>query len=200
LSLTVQFEQESHREIAKGRYAYATRTSFGVSGGSLGKLQPCGKEVDFELMPPDVLEAHVRQKTLTRPFRIRTWLCRQGYIISAWALWEYYSSTACERLTTHVNGRRNLSLVNYVAKSLAANNIPFDHHDWFSGANALRNLIAHFSGRVVGSRARDLYEDARRALPDLQIYVDDYVIIEHEHVAEVQCKIGDFIRDLPQPG
>jgi hypothetical protein len=152
------------------------------------------QQVDSELMPPEVLDAHVKQGTLTRPFRIRSWLCRQGYIISAWSLWEYYSRIFCEGLPTRVgNKTRQESCVDWVARSLAANQISFRSRSWFAGANALRNLIAHHSGRAVGPKAKGLLAQAKTAFPDLAIHLDDYLILESEYASAVQFEINDFI-------
>jgi hypothetical protein len=83
--------------------------------------------------------------------------------------------------------------VDWVARSLAANQIPFRNRSWFSGTNALRNLIAHHSGRAVGPKAKGLLAQAKKAFPDLAIHLDDYLILESEYASAVQFEINDFI-------
>jgi DNA-binding XRE family transcriptional regulator len=154
------------------------------------------QQVDLYLMPPAVFDAHVEQKVLVRPLRIASWFARQGYFISAWSLWEYYSRVFCERLPNTVPRNRHESCVDWVGRWLAANNIPFPRQKWFSGANALRNLIAHYSGRVTHPRALTLMNNAKAAFPKLESYADDYVVIESEHASELQFEIDEFIRNV----
>ncbi len=154
-----------------------------------------GEQVDFDFMPRETLEVHIERNSQVRPFRIAAWLARQGYFIAAWALWEYYSRTLCRGLTKKEQRRRHESLVDWVGKSLAANSVDFGDQDWFSSANSLRNLIAHHGARAVDSRAEELLERSRVAFPDIEAYEDGYVKITHSHMADLQIRIEDFIRN-----
>ena len=154
-----------------------------------------GEQVDFDFMPRETLEVHIERNSQVRPFRIASWLARQGYFIAAWALWEYYSRTMCQGLMKKEQRRRYESTVDWVAKSLAANSVDFDGKDWFGSANSLRNLIAHFGARAVDSRAKELLERSRVAFPDIEAYKDGYVAISHSHMADLQIRIENFIRN-----
>jgi transcriptional regulator with XRE-family HTH domain len=156
------------------------------------------RQVDFELMPCDLQDMHVRNRSADRPFRILSWLARQEYFVAAWSLWEYYSRVFCERLPNKVGRRRRESFVAWIGRSLVANNIPFPRQDWFSGANALRNLIAHYGGRVTEPKARALMESAKTAFPGLESYSDDYVAIENDYASEVQCEVEEFLREMSE--
>lgn len=153
-----------------------------------------GEQVDLEAMPPETLDVHIQENAPVRPFRIATWLARQGYFIAAWALWEYYSRSLCQSLPNKKQEGGNGSTVDWVARSLTANSMDFCDRDWFSSANSLRNLIAHYGARADGSRARRLLERSRTAFPDIETWKDGYVAITHSHLADLQIKIEDFIR------
>lgn len=153
------------------------------------------EQVDLDSMSPETLDVHIQQKSPVRQFRIAAWLARQGYFIAAWSLWEYYSRALCQRLPNKEQRARHQSTVDWVARSLTANNVAFTERTWFISANSLRNLIAHSGGRADGSRAKALLERSRLAFPALDTWQDGYLDLTHDHVAELQCKIEDFIRE-----
>jgi hypothetical protein len=41
------------------------------------------KQVDFDSMTPEVRIAHIEQNTPFRPFRIASWLARQGFFVTS---------------------------------------------------------------------------------------------------------------------
>lgn len=155
------------------------------------------KQVDLDAMPGETLDVHIERNSPVRPFRIAAWVSRQGYFIAAWALWEYYSRSVCESLANKVKKLGDESSVDWVRRSLAANSRNFADQEWFSGANRLRNLIAHHGARAVGSRAEKLLEQSRKAFPDIETWKDGYVAITHSHLADLRKKIDDFIRSTP---
>ena len=152
------------------------------------------EKVDLETMPGETLDYHIQHNSPVRPYRISAWLARQGHFIASWALWEYYSRSLCLSLTNKEKKAGNESTVDWVARSLAANNIDFGDQDWFCSANHLRNLIAHFGTRAAGAKAEKLLERSRGAFPDIDVWKDGYIAITHDHLAELQFKIDDFIR------
>ena len=152
-------------------------------------------QVDVQLMPPDLLDEHIKRKSPARPLMAATWFARQGYFIATWSLWEYYSLGFCEGLGNKVQKGRNESHVRWVARALAQNNIPFQRKDWFSSASALRNLIAHYSCSLAQPRARRLMETAKAAFPKLDRFADNYAIIEGDYVNELAFVVEQFVRD-----
>ena len=163
-----------------------------------GNYHRVATQVDVQLMPPELLDEHIKRNSPARPLMAATWFARQGYFISTWSLWEYYSRGFCERLSVKLRKERNESHVRWLARSLAQNNIPFQRHDWFSGAGALRNLIAHYSCSLAEPRAEKLMEAARAAFPKLDRYADNYAIIELDHVNELAFEVEEFVRDTVQ--
>lgn len=153
------------------------------------------KQVDPDAMPRETLDVHIEQNLPVRPFRIASWLARQGYFITVWALWEYYSRSLCGSLPENVKKKRRESTVDWVGRSLAANSMDFGDQDWFSSANSLRNLIAHHGARADGPRAKRKLEESRTAFPDIEVWKDGYVAITHSHLVDLQIKIEDFIRN-----
>jgi hypothetical protein len=142
--------------------------------------------VDPELMSSEDQERLVVQNPPSRPYLQATWFGRQGFIIAAWSLWDCYSSDLCERLTGRAPHGKG-SCVDRVERSLASVNIPFERKDWFSGANALRNIIAHYSCHVVTDNARNFLADARRvAFPQLELFADNYLALQTEHVSSFE--------------
>ena len=155
------------------------------------------REVDLVLMPSERRDRLIERNASYGPFLQATQFGRQGAIISVWSLWEHYSRLFCEGLPTSLRKEGRDSCVTWVGRCLAANGISFPdegNQDWFSGANALRNMIAHYSGRVVESRARNLLETAKRAFPSIELFADDYVAIQPQHVSAFYWNIGEFIR------
>lgn len=151
------------------------------------------EQVDLDAKPPGTLDA--LKDSPFRPFRIASWLVRQGYFIAAWALWEYYSRTLCQSLANKERKAGHESSVDWVGRSLASNGMDFGDQDWFSSANSLRNLIAHCGARAVGSRAATLLERSRTAFPDIETWQDGYVAITHSHLSDLQIKIRHFIHN-----
>jgi hypothetical protein len=165
--------------------------------------QRLAQEVDIELMPRQRFDQLIEGNAPYEPFMQAAQFGRQGAIVSAWSLWEYYSRALCERLPTSVRRERRDSCVTWVGRSLTANGISFPtegNQDWFSGANALRNIIAHASGRVADSRARNQLLAARNVFPDLELFTDNYVAIRTEHVSTFHWKIEEFIRQTAEVG
>jgi hypothetical protein len=151
-------------------------------------------DVDLALMPHMRLEQLVKEKAPAKPFFEAAWFARQGAIVSAWSLWDCYSRLLCERLPVSDHGQSG-SCVAKVGRSLAANGIPFPRQDWFDGANALRNIIAHYSCRVVEAKALEYMEKAKLvAFPELSAAPNGYINIEREHVSEYFWEIKEFIR------
>ena len=160
-----------------------------------------GEAVDLDMMTPEALAAHIQRKSLVRPFTLAAWAARQGFFIAAWALWEYYSRKFCETLNHIEEKRGNESPVDWVARSLQANQLDFADKEWFRGAYSLRNLIAHHGARVAGPKAEGLLTRSQTALSDLQIFPDRYVAIEHAHVADLMSRIDGFIgKTAPSTG
>lgn len=153
------------------------------------------KQVDLASMPPDVQDVHIEQNSPMRPFRISAWLARQGYFVSAWSLWEYYSRSLCQDLPRKEQKTDNESTVDWVARSLTANSKSFTDHTWFASANCVRNLIAHAGGRVDGSRGEGLLDRSRTAFPGIETWQDGYLLLKHEHMVELHIKIKDFVRE-----
>jgi hypothetical protein len=153
------------------------------------------EQVDPESMPLDKLDVLVKQNVLVRPFRIATSLARQGYFVSAWSLFEFYAHGLCACLSVRVKRRSNELSVDWVNRSFLANGKEFRDYGWFAAANCLRNLIAHCCGRVINPRGEGNFKRAQQAFPDLQLYKDDFILFKHEHIAELQVKIEDFIED-----
>jgi transcriptional regulator with XRE-family HTH domain len=157
------------------------------------------EQVDLELMSSDRRDRFIEQNPPVRPFLQAAWFGRQGYIVSVWSLWEYYSRVFCEGLPNIVGRKPRESCVNWVGRSLAANHIPFPGKDWFSGANALRNLIAHYSGRVTEAGAQRYFKNAKKVtFQNLELLPDNYVNIQTEHVSAFHWEIGEFVRDMAQ--
>jgi hypothetical protein len=153
------------------------------------------EQVDLDSMPPEMLDIRIENNSPVRPFRIAAWLARQGYFISAWSLWEYYSRSLCQSLPHKKQKSGNESTVEWVARSLAANSKSFTDHSWFASANCVRNLIAHSGGRVDGSKGKTWLQRSRTAFPDIGTWQDGYLALEHEHVADLQIKVEDYIRE-----
>jgi hypothetical protein len=152
------------------------------------------EQVDLESMSPETLAVHVTNRTPVRPLRIAAWLARQGFFISAWSLWEYYSRSVCEGLT-HKN-KAHTSIVDCIARSLSANSLSFTDRAWFDSARHVRNLIAHCGGRVYGDKCSHSLQRSREAFPTIDTWQDGYLALEHEHVATLKCKIEEFISEM----
>lgn len=153
------------------------------------------ERVDLDVMSPETLDVHVDNDSPVRPFRIAAWFARQGYFISAWSLWEYYSRSLCQSLSNQERKLGSESTVDWVERSLVANKRTFTDHSWFASANCVRNLIAHSGGRVDGTRGQPLLTRAQVAFPTLHTWQDGYLAFEHEHIADLHLKIEDFIEE-----
>lgn len=153
------------------------------------------RQVDLDSMSQETLNIHIENRSPVRPFRIAAWLARQGYFISAWTLWEYYSRSLCQSLPNEKQKRGNESTVKWVARSLAANTKPFTDAEWFDSANCIRNLIAHSGGRVDGLKGQKLLKRSRTAFANIETWPDGYLALTHEHVAELQNKIEYYIQE-----
>jgi hypothetical protein len=151
------------------------------------------ERIDLEMMPSEVLDGV--QNAPVRPFRIGSWVARQGCFISVWALWEYYSRRLCECLVNKEKKSRGEPTVEWIGRSLAANNILFRNQRWFEGANGLRNLIVHYGARVDCARGESLLGQCRAAFPDIDLWKDGYVNLTHSHLGELHINIEDLIRE-----
>lgn len=156
------------------------------------------ERVDLNSMPPDALDIHVKNNSPERPFRIAAWLAHQAFFISAWSLWEYHSRNLCHGLPTKVRREENESTVNWVARSLVANQMKFSDHAWFASANSIRNLIAHSGANVHNPGGKKLLERLQSAFPGICTWPDGYLALEHSHTAELTTKIDEFIRESMQ--
>jgi hypothetical protein len=154
-----------------------------------------GEQIDPELMDADTLEELRHRNPPVGPIATATWFGRQGVVISVWSLWEFYSGLYCRGLAISVKHKKMDSHVAWVGRVLAANGVRFAGQEWFVGANALRNLIAHHHCRVRGERAQTLMDLAKRAFPELTVAPNDYVNLETEHVSEFFWRVGEFVRD-----
>jgi hypothetical protein len=154
------------------------------------------KKIDPEAMDSDILAVHVKQNSKIRPFRIATWLSRQAYFIGAWSLWEYYTNEFCDCLLNEVKKEKHDSHVDWVKKKLELNGIDFSDYQWFSDANGLRNIFAHYGGRVIKPRSKKLFHRASKAFSKIETHKDHYVAIDHCHLAVLQIKIEDFINEM----
>jgi hypothetical protein len=152
------------------------------------------QQVDIELMSRQRFDMLIEQNAPYEPLLQGAQFGRQGAIIAAWSLWEYYSRVFCEGLPAKNHRKGDDSCVDWVGKCLDANNLLFPNQDWFLGANALRNLIAHYSGSVTEGRAQTLFEKARIFFPELELFRDDYVAILSEHVSSFYWNIKEFVR------
>jgi transcriptional regulator with XRE-family HTH domain len=163
-----------------------------------GNFRRLAEQVDLEVMSADRRNQLEDQNPPLGPFLRAAWFARQGFIISAWSLWEYFSRMLCEGQPSLVAKKPRESCVEWVAKSFTANQIPFPRHDWFSSANALRNLIAHYGGRVTEPGALRYFEKAKKVADfhNLELFRDAHVNIQVEHVSAFQWEIGEFFRDL----
>lgn len=151
---------------------------------------------DVEWMSSEDVERHVSNATPLRPLRISSWLARQGFIISAWSLGEFYALERCVAFGVMPLKKRNESTVTWIGRRLKEvwPLAPDLDLAWFEFAGALRNLIAHSGGRVESPRGRALLGRSQEAFPGIRLLEDKYVALEHEHVAVVKWKIETFIR------
>jgi hypothetical protein len=157
------------------------------------------KQVDVEAMDAATVE-EIPDQAPRRPFRIAAWLGRQGCFIAAWSLWEYYARSLCQGLPKKEKKAKDQSTADWICKSLTANGIHVRNQAWFSSANSLRNLIAHFGARAEDTRAKSLLERSHTAFPDLSTWKDGYLDIRHSHVADLGINIRRFIRDTTPQG
>lgn len=162
--------------------------------------QTLAENIDLEAMDPEAVAHHVAQESPVRPFRIAAWLGRQAFFVAAWLLWEHYTRELCDGLPKRVKRAKGDSHVDWVRKSMNANGLAFTDAEWFGSANRLRNLLAHYGGRAAESRAQNLLQRSRKAFPYIETYTDDYVAIDHCHVAELELKIEVFIEETVHAG
>jgi hypothetical protein len=153
-----------------------------------------GQQVDLHRMPTDKALLLVQQPETRRSLEIAAWLATQGFFISAWSLWEYHSRSLCDGMPTQVSDKGK-SHVQWVADTFTANGKIFAEHAWFTGGNALRNLIAHHATRVVGPGAQRWWEKAQPVFPELRINPQQYIMINSDQASTLMWKVGEFIRD-----
>ncbi len=153
------------------------------------------EHADIDSLSVDDIESHIEYDPSLRHLRISTWCARQGFFMSSWALWEYYSRSLCGNLQKLTEKRKeNESTVDWINRTLTNNSKPFISYDWFASANCLRNLFAHCSGHVACNRSEILMKRARIAFPDLDRWKDGYVNITHGHLVELKTKIRYFLK------
>jgi hypothetical protein len=152
-----------------------------------------GDQVDLEMMLPERIDNLYDQNADARPYWIAAWLLRQGHFISAWSFWEYYARGLCQSLPNKKTNLPRESSVDWIGRSLLSNDVDFSDKSWFASANCLRNLIAHNGARVDGPKAQNNLTRAGIAFPGIATWRDGYVDIEHSHLADLQCKIEDFV-------
>ncbi len=142
------------------------------------------------------LEAAAKSPSLRREFRLRTWVGRFGYYLQAWAIWEHYSRILIGSLPGKEKQQRGESFLQYVNRSLLANNLQFSGHAWLLSANSLRDLLAHHGGHVnAGNRSIKLLQSSNSAFPGIATWQDGYVDVAHNHLVELYTRIEDFIED-----
>lgn len=151
-------------------------------------------QVDLELMPPDRRDVLIYKPELGASLTRATQLGRQTSFAAVWTFWENYSRELCDNLLSKCRKQNNESCVDWVGRSLAANGVSFPNQDWFTSAYALRNLIVHYSGRALASRAEKLHEKAKVAFQDLELFPDKYVLIQTEHISGIFWEIEEFMR------
>src|SRR5205823_5626137 len=100
------------------------------------------------------------------PFVFSAWLQTQGYYMSLWSLWEYYSGVLAEGMPIKASKKDKPHVV-WVRDTFRANSQTFAEYDWFVGGDALRNLIAHHAARVANKRATGLWGQAKAVFTDL---------------------------------
>jgi hypothetical protein len=149
-----------------------------------------GENVDVHRMPSEksIKYAKGDQRTL-RALSIAAYLSNLGCFVSVWALWELYSWELCSPLPIQRKG----DSVKATATCLAANGIPFPKREWFEKASGLRNIIAHYSGRVSGEKAEKHFQNAK-AVFDISTNAVGYVNVEHEHICDLYLNVEDFIK------
>ena len=152
-------------------------------------------QVDTQSMDPDLLAEHRQQHTPTQPLRLATWLTRQSFFLSAWSLWEQYSASVC---TGADSDRPKSKHVEWVRDAMSARGITFRECQWFLDARCVRNLIAHYAGRVDNQKTRKWLETGRKAFPGIDTYSDGYLHLTHDHVAELQVKIEEYVDESVQ--
>jgi len=124
--------------------------------------------------------------------RVSLWLCRQGFILSAWNLWEQYARDLIEGLSNEV--KRDKSFPIWVADSFNANSKSFPKSDWFRDANGLRNLLVHFGARFDSDpNSQRYWTQTQAAFPGIEHSSENYVIIQHDHTALVMANIDEFL-------
>ena len=157
-----------------------------------GNYLALAERVDPEAMDPDTFAHHCQQNTPIQPLRLATWLARQSFFLAAWSLWEQYSASVC----TGADAERPKSKhVDWVRKTMDSQKREFKDYEWFLGAYNIRNLIAHYFGRihVKDERPQKLLEDGKKAFRDIDITSDGYLFLTHDHVSELMLKIEDYL-------
>jgi hypothetical protein len=158
-----------------------------------------GTHVDLHRMPHNRLTELLKKNVAINPFVLSTWLQTQGYYMSLWLLWEYYSRILCEAMPTKVKAMKGKPHVEWVCDTFRANSETFAEYGWFVGGNALRNLIAHHATRVVSPRSKELWKQAKAVFTDLDLDPQQYVLLDHDHAIALAWKVNNFILDPAQP-
>jgi hypothetical protein len=153
------------------------------------------KQVDIQMIPWDKQEELVKKNPPVRPFRRATWLALQGFFMSAWGLWEYYTRCLCEGLPVREKKKGNESTPDWFSRWLAANDRPCPDLAWFSNANSLRNIMIHSGTRVFDDEGRRRLDRAKGAFPNLHTFQDGYVSLTGDQMSELTVRIEEFIRN-----
>lgn len=148
---------------------------------------------DVSFMSGDAIDWHVSNNTPLRPLRVAAGLARQGFISSAWFLWESYAIERYKVLGATLRKKNHESTVDWVGLMLDSVGQRFVDREWFRNASSLRNLIAHAGGRVETDRDRLGLEQSKLAFSGIETWKDNYLALEHEHVAELKERIHIFI-------
>lgn len=163
-----------------------------------GNYLTLAAQVDTEAMDPETLLEHTQQQTPVQPLRLATWLTRQSFFLAAWALWEQYSTCVCVGSNAERPKLKQRTHVEWVRDTMASQDRTFRKWQWFLDARCIRNLIAHYAGRVHDQKGHRWLEEGRRAFPGIDVYRDGYLRLRHEDAAELQIKIEEYVEDSIQ--
>lgn len=136
-----------------------------------------------------------------RDMRVSLWQCRLGYILSSWVIWEHYARQMCERLPIRFAKKQSESFPQWVERSFTANGLNFGDAEWFTNANAMRNLIVHHGAMVkaTNGKAADLAEQAYKAFPMMEKSLEGYLMPSDQDVLAVSWNIPNFVEQNPLP-
>ena len=160
-----------------------------------GNYLALASQVDPATMVPDLLDEYRQRRMPTQPMRLATWLARQSFSLAAWSLWEQYSAFVCVNGHSERPKFKQSNHVLWVRDTMLSQGRTFRDWQWFNDARCIRNLVAHYAGRVSDIKSHALLETGRIAFPEIDTYADGYLRLTHDHVAELQVKIEEFVED-----